>query len=228
MSDALRDLGRILYSPNAAILRIRSSPRPYVALSVAVFVLSSVFSADVAPKAMPFVSTAVVAAHIFSGDTVNLGGRQGVDFGVEDMLTWAESRFAITSAYVMISNIVWVAAVYLVGGRLGTKSSFERIFCTMSYAVMPLLVGGLITAGSFFMFLFLLEHELLAAGGIVMVLIIHLSFTTWSLIITVKAIKRTNDVGTIRAIWVVAAAIGASTAAGLLIPGLVAEALLIP
>jgi len=33
MYGALRDLGRVLYSPNAAILRIIGNPRPYVALS---------------------------------------------------------------------------------------------------------------------------------------------------------------------------------------------------
>jgi len=219
MSDALRDLGRVLYSPNAAMLRIRGNPRPYVALSVAVFVLPSVFAA------------AHTSFQLLDGDSSNWEGDFG-GFGHS-----APEHIAITSVTNGIAKIVWVVVIYRVGGRLGTKSSFGKIFCTISYAQMPVLVGGLINTG----FSFLLGQASLAASadevaasqiwdlyGIPVESFIMWPFLIWSFVITVKAIKRTNDVGTIRAIGTVAAAIGASIATGV-IPGFVtAAALLIP
>jgi len=183
MSDALRDLGRIWYSPNAAILRIRSNPRLYVALAVAVFVLPAVFTA------------AHTSFQQLEGDFAGFG----------DALT--PEQVAVTSATGRITSIVGIVTIYFVGGRIGTKSSFEKIFCTMSYALMTALVAGLITTGYSF-----LSSPAASADGVGMMQVWNLQFVLmdlgymalpfliWSLVIMTKAVKQTNYVVTVRAI----------------------------
>ena len=189
MSDVLVDLGRIMYAPNDTLLRIRNNPRPYVATSVAILVLASVF--------------AVGSGDFEETDNYITG------FGY--LLT--PEQIAITSVSGFIASIISIVMIYFIGGKLGRKSDFNKVFCMMSYSATPILIGGLITTGYFFMFAFLLEHESqtgtaeaiasMQVNGFLGYMGLYLPFIIWTIILTIKAIKRANEVSTLRAIGII-------------------------
>ena len=189
MSDVLADMGRILYSPNDTLFRIHNNPGPYVTMSIVILALASIFA-------------------IGSG---NLEETDKYISGFGYILT--ADQIALTSISGFIASVISIVMIYFVGGWLGTKSDFKKVFCMMSYPVMPVLIGGLVTVGYFFMFMFLLEHEsqtgaaeaiaVMQLNGFLGYIGLYLPFIIWTLILTIKAIKRTHEVSTMRAIAVV-------------------------
>ena len=107
-----------------------------------------------------------------------------------------------SSVFDLLASIVLIAITFMVGKKLGGIGNFKKIFAVISYATLPVVIGGVIISVVFFA----LSSAVSDAAdktdsafqyfGMVSYLGVMVPLSIWSLIISIKALKVANGFGT--------------------------------
>lgn len=105
----------------------------------------------------------------------------------------------------VLLNLFSIVIVFFLGKRFGGNDNFRKVFSVMTFAMVPVLIGGVI------LHVFLIYPPLLAsmtgldanstefAGLFWLLYFMFVPFVFWSLILSIKAIKVVDNFGTAKA-----------------------------
>jgi len=130
---------RVLRRPNSALGEIGNSDR-YLIPSVAIFASSvclsvyTFYTNTVAPKieSARFEQNVTFAGHIYQIATAT---------DVPPMRVWIVVTHATESVWAVASLLLIFTVIFYVGRRLGGTSDFKKIFCMISYCMIPMIMG---------------------------------------------------------------------------------------
>ena len=196
---------RVLYAivgviarPTATFRTISNDPDRYVASSAAIFAAVCLVSA------LPLTS-------VWSGS----------DSGIFNGFDSAVLAYAKSLIHFVLSNFLIIAIVFWVGSRYGGNRKFKNVFPVLSYCLIPVTLGGVVTLAGTHLFVDLVfsyddmlgtdspSFALDFAGGSAISLI-HNSFAVlflaWAFVLFVKAARISHGFGTGKAVGVLALA----------------------
>ena len=107
--------------PNTCFADISENERCYFTSSVIIFALAAVSAS---------LSSAL------NGWYWNLNGQNYLDFSA--------MPFLLSTTHTALQNIVLIAAIFLIGKKLGGTTRFKKIFSMISYCLVPATVGTLL------------------------------------------------------------------------------------
>ena len=177
----------VIARPTATFRAISSDPDRYVASSAAIF------AAMCLVYALPITS-------VWSGQ----------DSGIFNGFDNAVHAYATSLIYVVLSNFLIIAIVFWVGSRYGGNRKFKNVFPVLSYCLIPVTLGGVVTLAGTQLFadlVFSYDGMLgtnspsfaLGFGGGVISLIrdsFGVLFLAWAFVLFVKATRISHGFGT--------------------------------
>ena len=214
---------RVLYAivgviarPTAAFRTISNDPDRYVASSAAIFAAVCLVSA------LPL-------TNVWSGS----------DSGIFNGFDSAVLAYAKSLIHFVLSNFLIIAIVFWVGSRYGGNRKFKNVFPVLSYCLIPVTLGGVVTLAGTHLFVDLVfsYDDMLGTdspsfaldfAGLSAIPLIHNSFAVlflaWAFVLFVKATRISHGFGTGKAVGVLALAAVTTFAlanfAGFLAPGI--------
>ena len=199
---------RVLYAivgviarPNATFRAIFNDPDRYIASSVAIFAAVCLVSALPITNVWP-----------------------GSDSGIFNGFDNAVYAYAKSLIGTVLPNFLIIAMVFWVGSRRGGNRKFKNVFPVLSYCLIPVTLGAVVTLAGTHLFVDLVfpydgmlgtDTELsptfaLDFAGGTAVLLIHNSiavlFLAWAFVLFVKATRISHGFGTGKAVGVLALA----------------------
>ena len=196
---------RVLYAivgviarPTATFKTISNDPDRYVASSAAIFAAVCLVSALPLTSVWP-----------------------GPDSGIFNGFDSAVHAYAKSLIHSVLSNFLIIAIVFWVGSRYGGNRKFKNVFPVLSYCLIPVTLGGVVTLAGTHLFVDLVfsyddmlgtdspSFALDFAGGSTIPLI-HSSFAVlflaWAFVLFVKATRISHGFRTGKAVGVLALA----------------------
>ena len=196
---------RVLYAivgviarPTTTFRAISNDPDRYVASSAAIFAAVCLVSALPLTSVWP-----------------------GSDSGIFNGFDNAVHAYAKSLIHLVLSNFLIIAIVFWVGSRYGGNRKFKNVFPVLSYCLIPVTLGGVVTLAGTHLFVDLVfsyddmlgtdspSFALDFAGGSAIPLI-HSSFAVlflaWAFVLFVKATRISHGFGTGKAAGVLALA----------------------
>jgi len=121
---------------------------------------------------------------------------------------WDVEYQAESFAKAVLWNLVSIVLMFYIGMKFGGSNSFKKVFSVLAYALIPVVVGGIVLH-VFFMDPTLLENitgidrESAEFSGLFWVLYFaFIPFVIWSFILSIQAIKIVNSFRTAKAFGV--------------------------
>ena len=203
--EAGAEHNRVLYAiagviarPTTTFRAISNDPDRYVASSAAIFAAVCLVSALPLTSVWP-----------------------GPDSGIFNGFDNAVHAYAKSLIHFVLSNFLIIAIVFWVGSRYGGNRKFKNVFPVLSYCLIPVTLGGVVTLAGTHLFVDLVfsyddmlgtdspSFALDFAGGSAISLI-HNSFAVlflaWAFVLFVKATRISHGFGTGKAVGVLALA----------------------
>lgn len=117
-------------------------------------------------------------------------------------------KFVVKNIFNILASFVLIVTIFLIGRQLGGNSNIQKVFCLISYAMLPMMIGGILTTVLFFAVSFAFhdvsvsEYGSFQYVGILIYFAVLSPFVIWSIIITIKAIRIVNDFGIAKSVGV--------------------------
>ena len=171
----------LLKSPNQSLQEICDNGDKYLASSLIILILASVFSIDMANGPLDENIASVKQFGIWVSD---------------DPAYWIT-----TSIFGLFGSIVLIVIIFMMGKKLGGIANFKKIFATISHATLPVVIGGIIISAVFFALSYTTSDTVDEVDsefqyfGTVSYLGVMVPLSIWSLIISIKALKIANGFG---------------------------------
>ena len=191
----------VIARPTATFRTISNDPDRYVASSVAIFAAVCLVSA------LPLTS-------VWSGP----------DSGIFDGFDSAVFAYAKSLISFVLSNFLIIAIVFWVGSRYGGNRKFKNVFPVLSYCLIPVTLGGVVTLAGTHLFVDLLvfphghgssmsielPNFAFDFAGDTAIFLVRRSFSViflaWAFVLFVKATRISHGFGTGKAAGVLALA----------------------
>ena len=201
---------RVLYAivgviarPTTTFRAISNDPDRYVASSAAIFAAMCLVSTLPLTSMWPYVASSGPDSDIFNGfdNAVHVYTKSFIHF--------------------VLSNFLIIAIVFWIGSRYGGNRKFKNVFPVLSYCLIPVTLGGVVTLAGTQLFVDLVfsydgmlgtgsPSFALGFGGGVISLIrdsFGVLFLAWAFVLFVKATRISHGFGTGKAAGVLALAV---------------------
>lgn len=172
----------VMTRPNQTFREITNHDQSYFVFAIAIFALSSFFFVGYISE------ESIVSLPVTEGGFVLDARYQIQSFG--EFVLW---------------NILFIALVFYLGIKFGGNNNFKKVFSVITFAMIPMLIGGVI------MHVFALYSPFVEgisgidkessdfAGLFWYLYFIYIPFVIWTIILTIKAIKIVDGFGTAKA-----------------------------
>ena len=180
----------ILTRPNQAFRDITENPINYFATAIAILAVTSFF----------FISYTV--------------GEPDPSLTINEIgYVWDVMHQSESFGKSVLWNLVSIVLIFYLAKRFGGSNDFKKVFSVLAFAMVPVLIGGIILH-VFFMYPPLLEsitgidkEDPEFAGLFWPLYYTFMPFTLWSLVLSIKAIKIVNAFGTAKAFGILIASV---------------------